>query len=420
MEFTMKDAYSFHSSSEDLQEYYDRCFHAYERIFKRTGLSNVVSVASDTGMMGRAIANGFVAICSSGEDTIACCKSCDYKASADVAKGKTVPESAPVMALQKVHTPGMSTINDVASFLKIPASQTAKAVFFQSDRDDKPVFVIIRGDLEVNEFKLAKLIGVKPEKADDDTIIKIGAVAGYASPLGIDKTKCHIICDHSIRSSSNLACGANEKDFHYINFNLSRDLPEVETVDIATVREGDLCPHCKDYLTLKRGIEVGKIFQLGTKYTKSMNMQYLDEHGSSQTPFMGCYGIGIGRLMATVLELHHDDWGPKWPMSIAPWQVHICALKYSNDSVAKATNKLNQLLSDNHVEVLVDDRNERPGVQFADADLLGIPIRLIVSDVNLKDGLVELKLRGSRDKETVLVEDVAERVKEIIDRELVC
>ena len=416
-EFTMKDAYSFHTTEEDLEHYYGRCLDAYNRIFARCGLPEVAVVASDTGMMGGACAHEFMALCDAGEDTIVKCNECSYIANSEVAEGKVKPVTGDELPLEKVHTPEQKTIEDVAKFLGYEESQTAKAVFYHEDVEGKPVFAVIRGDLEIDERKLTRIIGKPPAKAEDDRIKSIGAVPGFASPLGIDMEKCRLVVDHTVAQSNNLVCGANEEDYHYKNFNFGRDLKDVETVDIALVREGDGCPRCDSTLTITRGIEVGNIFQLGTKYSKTMGMTYLDEHGSEKTPIMGCYGIGVGRLMASVLELKRDKWGPIWPMSIAPWQIHICAIKYNKAEVSQAVEKLYDELTEAGIEVIVDDRNERPGVQFADADLLGVPLRIIVSDKTIKNEEVELKRRGSKDKEMIALGDAVAKIKELVAAE---
>ena len=410
-EFTMKDAYSFHTSEKDLEHFYGRAIDAYQRIFERCGLPEVAVATSDAGMMGGARAHEFLALCEAGEDTIVHCEKCSYIANSEVAEGRVAPVAAYELPLEKVHTPNQKTIEEVAKFLGYKESQTAKAVFYHEDSEGKPVFAVIRGDLEIDERKLSRLIGKLPVKAEDDRIKSIAAVPGFASPVGIDLDECRLVIDHSVAQSNNLVCGANEEDYHYKNFNFGRDLKGFETVDIALVREGDACPRCDSSLKIKRGIEVGNIFQLGTKYTKTMGMTYLDEHGSARTPIMGSYGIGVERLMASVLELKRDEWGPIWPMSIAPWQVHICAIKYNNPEVSRRVEKLYDELIDAGIEVIVDDRNERPGVQFADADLLGVPLRLIVSDKTIKNDELELKRRGSKDKEMIALGDVVAKIR---------
>jgi len=395
-EFTMKDGYSFHRDQEDLVRFYKQCHLAYQRIFARAGLPEVVSVKSDTGMMGGTEAHEFMLLCDAGEDTIVTCDSCAYLANREVAIARIERFPGEAKPLEKVHTPGRKTIEDVAAYLGVPARQTAKAVFYDSDRNGLPVLAVIRGDVEINEIKLAKIIQAQPKMAGDERIASIGAVPGYASPMGVDRAKCRVVVDETLVGSGNLVCGANESDYHYKHFNLERDCPDAEIADIAAVREGDGCPVCgQGRIVLKNGIEVGNIFQLGTKYSEAMGMRYLDENGESRTPIMGCYGIGVGRLFSGAAEVRSDKYGPIWPISIAPWQVHINALRPENDAVRQAAESLYEDLTKAGVEALYDDRGERPGVQFADADLLGAPIRFIASERNLAEGKLEWKRRDT-------------------------
>ncbi len=267
------------------------------------------------------------------------------------------------------------------------------------------MLVIIRGDVEVNEAKLAKLLRCPPVLAEEKTILATGAVPGFASGIGL--RNCRIIADPTVAASGNLICGANEIDYHLKNFNLARDITGYETADVGKVRDGDGCTLCQGTLRLSRGIEVGNIFQLGSKYTACMGMKYLDEQGKEQTPIMGCYGIGVGRLLSSVMEARHDEYGPVWPVSIAPWQVQLNALNLKKGEVQKTAEALYAELQKAGIEVLFDDRDERAGAQFADADLLGIPLRIIVGDRNLAEGKVEWKIRGTKDGGLLPVADVA-------------
>jgi len=406
-EFTMKDAYSFHRTLECLQQYYEVCKLAYFRIFRRLGLDGVVAIESDTGMMGGTRAHEFMVETPVGEDTIVACSHCDYRANLEVARSVVEPVVADMLPLEKVHTPQQKTIEAVADFLGVEEKNTAKAVFYQRDCEGKLVLAIVRGDLEVNETKLALIIGVVPEKARDETIVSAGAVPGFASPIGLSRDCCRVVVDHSAASSNNLVCGANEVDYHLKNFNLSRDAAGLEVEDISQVRAGDACSQCgPGVLELRRGVEVGNIFELGVKYSKAMGMSYLDEQGSEQVPLMGCYGIGVGRAMACVAQLHHDKYGPKWPRSITPWHVHVCVLHYNKDEVRQQAEDLVSKLEQAGFDVLLDDRNERPGSQFADADLLGIPLRLISSPRNLAADQVEWKRRDTGESGTVALSEV--------------
>jgi prolyl-tRNA synthetase len=408
-EFTMKDAYSFHRDQASLDEFYERCAYAYSRIFTRCGIPEAKKVQSDTGMMGGGAAHEYMLLSDSGEDTIVVCKECNYIANLEVARCKWIPEKQQPSALTKVHTPGKQSIKDVAAFLNVPESQTAKVVFYESDDTGRPVMVLIRGDIEVNENKLTKLINVVPVAASEKTILKTGAVAGFASPIGIHD--CRVIVDESIANATNFVTGANEIDYHYINFDLNRDAGEYEINDIATVKDGDICPLCEGTLSLKRGIEVGNIFQLGTQYTDKMKMRYLDEGGNESTPIMGCYGIGIGRLMASVIEARHDKFGPLWPRSIAPFSVHIITIDLREVEKEKFSTPIYHELCAKGIETAYDDREERPGVKFADADLVGAPLRLIFSGKNLDSKTVEWKSRDGSEKGTIQVDQVVSFVR---------
>ncbi len=408
-EFSMKDAYSFHCTQQDLDAYYSACAGAYKRIFARVGLPQVAEVQSDTGMMGGNVAHEYMLLCDSGEDTVVSCDSCEYIANREVARAVIEPCKEQPRELEKVHTPGCKTIAEVAGFLNVAQSRTAKVVFYEQDADGTPVCAMIRGDLDINEAKLAKLLKTQPQDASEETVYKIGSVPGYGS--GMDLKNCRVIADTTIRDSSNLVCGANEEEYHYYNFNMDRDTPDAEVADIAQAREGDGCPGCTDgHLVFSHGIEVGNIFQLGTKYTEAMGMTYLDEQGKSATPIMGCYGIGIGRLISSVIEAHHDTFGPLWPVSIAPWQVHINALQHEKPQCRTWADEIYNELLEQGIEVVYDDRNERPGAQFADADLIGAPLRIIVSPKNCAQNVVELKRRGEKESLTVSRESVVEEV----------
>lgn len=409
-EFTMKDAYSFHTSQEDLERYYQECYRAYQRIFARAGVPQVAVVESDSGMMGGKVAHEFMLLTEVGEDTIVTSDGSDYIANLEIATGTVQgypEESAP---LEKVHTPNCKTIEEVAGFLGVPEHQTAKAVFYDRDSEDRVVMVVVRGDRDVCEPKLAKVIQAQPVPAADERIKSVGAEPGYASPMGLDLEKVRVVVDHTVRESNNLVTGANEADYHFKNFNLARDLPGMETVDIVEVQEGDGSPDGNGTLRFERGIEVGNIFQLGLKYTKAMEMTYLDENGKAQVPIMGCYGIGVGRLMSSVMEVCRDKYGPIWPISISPWQVHLNAIKMKAEGVAEAAEHLYADLKEAGLEVVYDDRDARPGVQFADADLLGVPFRLIVSERNLAEGNVEWKRRDTGDSGTMPMADAVATV----------
>ena len=306
-EFTMKDAYSFHTSQEDLEQYYDKCYHAYERIFARAGIPETIVVQSDSGMMGGSISHEYMLLTSIGEDSIAICSDCGYSANMEAAKSIIENErDAQSQPLTKVSTPDMHTIEEVCDFLKADAKKSVKAVVYQKNMDDSFVIVFIRGDLDVNETKLTNFLGenIHPAVVTDECGIK----AGFIGPVNMDaQCKPLILFDESIKGTNNMVCGANEIDFHYTGLDMDRDFPEAEYHDFAKIISGGICPNCgKHSINVSRGIEVGNIFQLGTKYTKTMGMTYLDEKGESHYPIMGCYGIGVGRLAASVCEAHRQ------------------------------------------------------------------------------------------------------------------
>jgi len=419
-EFTMKDAYSFHTDQADLEKYYVRCHEAYVRIFRRLGMKNVLSIEANSGMMGGKVSHEFMAICDCGEDTVITNSDHSYRANREIAVAAWKFDKGEPLPLEKVHTPGAKTIEEVADFLGVKAENTGKAVFYQDARTGELVFVLIRGDFEVNETKLGNAVRIPELKfADDAAILAAGAVPGFASPVGIDGKKVRIVIDRSAAESGNLVVGANETGYHYKNFNFDRDMAGAECLvaDIATVREGDPCPLTGEPLVFSRGIEVGNIFQLGTKYTESMHCEYLDRDGKARPMVMGCYGIGVGRAMAAVIEQSSDEYGPIWPLSIAPYQVQICAVNPGKDNVGEVCEKLYADLQAAGIEVLYDDRGEKAGSMFSDADLLGIPFRLVVSPKTLADGQAEFKLRGSRDAERIAVEEAVPLLKRKIEAE---
>lgn len=416
-EFTMKDAYSFHTSQEDLEEYYKRCYDAYVRIYKRTGAKNVVAVKSDSGMMGGAVSHEFMLLSEIGEDTLAICTDCDYKANVEAAEcivDSRSDEEPSELAL--IDTPNVKTIDALCSMLHMKAKKLCKAVVYQENDTDKYVVAFIRGDLEVNETKLRNYLGKNIHPATEITEdSKI--TAGFIGPVGFEG-KATVVFDRSLERAVNLVCGANKPDTHTTGFTPSRDLAENTVyVDVAKATNGGVCPICgRHSIKLFKGIEVGNIFQLGTKYTKSMGMTYLDAEGQRQYPIMGCYGIGVGRLCASICQESHDQYGPIWPMPIAPWQVEICNLRPDDETVNSTAEGLYESLEKAGVEVLYDDRNIRPGSMFADADLFGIPIRIVVSPKTCERGVVELATRDKSIKKDVPIDNVIDEIKSLIDQ----
>ena len=413
-EFTMKDAYSFHTSQEDLERYYDVCYKAYERIFARAGIPEVITVASDSGMMGGKISHEYMLLTPIGEDSIAVCQECDYRANMEAAESIINNEmTGESKELELVHTPDIHTIEDICNFLKTPLEESCKAVVYQKNMTDEYVIIFVRGDLDINETKLTNYLGeaVHPAVITEDC----GIIAGFIGPYNMDTEKFTVLYDKSLENTHNLSCGANKADYHYTGLKISRDIGDVEYIDLAKIKEGGICPKCgKPAINISRGIEVGNIFQLGTKYTESMGMQYIDSEGNLHYPIMGCYGIGVGRLAASVCEAHHDEYGPIWPMSIAPWHVQVCCLRADDEECKGVSDDLYQKMLDERMEVIYDDRNIRPGAMFSDADLLGVPVRVIVSPRNLKEGVCEIVTRDKEISMKVELDKVIETVKGII------
>ncbi len=407
-EFTMKDAYSFHTSQEDLEKYYDRCYHAYERIFARCGVPEVVAVKSDSGMMGGSISHEFMLLTDIGEDTIVTCPDCGYRSNMEAAD--CVVKNAPIgeEPLTKVATPHQETIEDVCRFLGKDPLYSVKAVVYQENLTDKYIVVFVRGDLEVNETKLRNYVGCEIHPADIDE--NCGIVKGYIGPVNF-AGKARVLFDKSLEGCDNLVCGANEEGYHYTGLNLKRDVQFDGFCDVAKTYAGAICPVCgQPHIQISRGIEVGNIFQLGTKYSHSMGLQYQTKDGGFADVIMGCYGIGVGRLCASVCEVRHDDYGPIWPITIAPWQVHLCAMRADKPEVKEAADKLYDDLQKAGIEVIYDDRPVSAGVMFSDADLLGVPVRVIVSPKTLGRGAVEVAARDKSFRNDVSIDTACQEI----------
>ena len=415
-EFTMKDAYSFHTSQEDLERYYQICYDAYNRIFARAGVPEVVAVASDSGMMGGKVSHEYMLLTAVGEDTIVLCHDCDYRANMEAAPCIVHGEAGEVAELTKVATPNVTTIEDLCAFLNVRADQTCKAVVYQENLTDKYVVAFLRGDLDINETKLRNYLKAEIHAAEITENAPL--CAGFIGPKGISKD-VRVVFDASLKGINALVCGANEADAHMTGLNIARDIGEVSYVDVAKAYDGGICPVCgKPSVYTSRGIEVGNIFQLGTKYTQSMGMTYVDQDGSLKNPIMGCYGIGVGRLAASVCEAHRDDYGPIWPISIAPWHVHLCSMRADNEEVAAMSQKIYDELTAKGVEVIWDDRPVSAGVMFADADLFGVPVRVIVSPKGLKNGTIEISARDKSFQERKPVEEAVDFVYNYVVDEL--
>ncbi len=410
-EFAMKDGYSFHADQADLDAYYPRVYQAYLNSFHRCGLE-VLVVEAHPGMMGGGASHEFMLVNEAGEDTLVVCDHCGYAANAEsaLAQRTEIPKEQE-RDVEEVATPGMTTIEEVAGYLGVKREQTLKAIFYMAG--DQLVFVIIRGDLEVNETKVAHLVGTADLRlALDEEVERMSIVAGYASPVGL-QAKVKIVADESIRSGSNFAAGGNKAGYHLRNVNYPRDFQVDLLGDIAAVREGDPCAHCGKELRLTRGIELGHIFKLGTKYSEALGATFLDREGQKRPLFMGCYGIGTGRLMAAVIEQSHDEHGIIWPSSIAPYHIHLIALG-TNPQVVETAESLYEELQTKGYETLYDDRDETAGVKFNDADLMGIPLRLTISRRTLEAAGVEVKLRQDKEYQVVTLQDLEHAIHKLL------
>ena len=406
--FTMKDAYSFDADLEGLDKSYNDMFDAYTKIFARCDLENS-PVQADSGAMGGSASAEFMVKSEVGEDEIVFCSGCDY--AANIEKATSVnhePSTEEMKEMSEVSTPNVHTIEDLEEFFKMEAGKFAKTLIYNAD--GKSVAVVVRGDRDANETKVANAIGgaIEFEMADEEMVKAVtGAEVGFAGPIGIKAD--YLFIDQEVVDQRNLIIGANKTDYHIQNANFGRDFDGV-VGDFRNVQEGDRCPKCGAPLEIMRGVEVGHIFKLGTKYSESMGATFLDKNGKSQPIIMGCYGIGVERTVAAVIEQHHDENGIIWPLAIAPYHVVVVPVNVKKEEHLQNAEKIYEELQAAGVEVLLDDRNERAGFKFKDSDLLGIPMRITVGK-DIVDGKVEFKLRSEADKEIIAVEDVLDRVK---------
>jgi prolyl-tRNA synthetase len=411
-EFTMKDLYSFDADEAGMDQSYQRMLRAYQNIYARCGLPAML-VEADSGAIGGKDSHEFMLVAQGGEDLIMYCPLCGYAANAE----KAVSVKQPVgggepLPLEEVSTPGMATIDEVSGFLKVPQERTLKAVFYIAD--GILVFVVIRGDIGVNEVKLKNLLHCyELRMASEAEAIEAGIVAGAASPIGISGIK--IVADDSVTTGTNFVAGANKPGTHLRNVNYPRDFKVDLMADIALARVGDKCTKCSGRLAELHGIEVGHIFKLGTFLSEKLSANFIDASGVSRPIVMGCYGIGVGRLLAAAIEQNHDDKGIIWPAPIAPYQVYLCPLYREGSQVAEVAEKLYSELWAAGVEVLFDDRAESPGVKFNDADLLGIPLRVTVSPRTLEKDSVEVKRRSEKQARLLALETIVPKLKELID-----
>ncbi|MEA1936477.1 MAG: proline--tRNA ligase [Thermodesulfobacteriota bacterium] len=417
-EFEMKDAYSFDADEDGAEISYEKMFEAYSRIFSRCGLK-FRAVEADTGNIGGSFSHEFMVIADSGEDGLVFCSSCGYAANMEKAEvampEKKVIDKSEFLSLEEVHTPDVRTIEEVSAFLDVSPQKIVKTLIFLSD--DSPVSILIRGDEEINEAKLRNHLKCDSlELATDDIIREVtGSPRGFAGPISI---KSKIVADYSLINMSNCVVGANKEDYHIKNANIGRDFKVAEFADLRLVKETDKCPRCGSFIEFVRGIEVGHVFKLGTKYSKAMRATYLDKDGKEKYMVMGCYGIGIGRTAAASIEQNYDDNGIIWPVSIAPFQVIITPVNVNDEALLKTAEKLYENLMDKGIEVILDDRDERPGVKFNDADLVGIPLRITVGPRRLAEGKVEVKIRKTGEVEVFLLNEVEKFVVDWVQEEI--
>jgi prolyl-tRNA synthetase len=393
-EFSMKDAYSFDVDAEQADISYQKMFEAYNRIFTRCGLK-FRPVEADTGSIGGSYSHEFLVIAASGEDAMAYCGECGYAANlekAEIARPEKVLHEEPLLPREEVYTPEVRTIEEVCAFLGVTPDKVVKTLVFSAD--GVPVAVLVRGNEEVNEIKVKNLLGCDVlEMAMDDMIqAAAGSPRGFVGPIGI---KCRVLADYSLINLVNMVVGANKENYHLKNVNLGRDFQVTDFADLRVIRESDSCPRCRREIRFARGIEVGHVFKLGTKYSKAMKAIYLDSQGKEQYMVMGCYGIGVGRTVAACIEQYHDENGIIWPLPLAPYQVIVTPVNMKDGEIAAAAERLYAELTARGIEVLLDDRDERAGVKFKDADLIGIPMRITIGPKNLALGKVELKIRGT-------------------------
>jgi prolyl-tRNA synthetase len=411
----MKDLYSFDIDEEGLDQSYNKMLQAYQNIYVRCGLPALL-IEADSGAIGGKDSHEFMIITETGEDEFIYCPSCDYSANTEKAQSikERLPDEKP-LPLEEVATPGITTIEGLSKFLKVPQSRTLKVVFYIAGGEF--VIAVIRGDIEINEVKLKNIPHCfELRLATEAEVKEAGIVAGSASPIGVSDIK--VIADDSITSGANFVAGANKPDTHLRNVNYPRDFKVDPIADIALAKDGEGCPKCGGKLLSKRGIEVGHIFKLGTFISEKLGAFFTDPNGVSRPIVMGCYGIGLDRLLAAVIEHNHDDKGIIWPLSIAPYHIYLCPLYREDSQVANVAEKLYGDLTAQGLEVLFADRQESPGVKFNDADLLGIPIRVTISPRTLEKNSVEIKKRSEKEPQIVPLEGITARLKKLINEGL--
>lgn len=413
-EFLMKDAYSFNATEEGLDKEYEVMYDTYQRIFDRCGL-NSRPVLADTGAIGGDNSHQYMALSDIGESEIIYCDKCDYAADQEKASYMLhdVNNKEELKEMKEIETKGVQTINQLVEYLDIDIRKTVKSVVYMAN--DKPVLVLVRGDREVNEIKFCNVVGISEEEIEfaSEKVLKqvLNTEKGYMGPVGLD---CEILVDREIKNMINFYVGANKENYHLMNVNYGRDF-EGKLIDIRNTEAGDKCPKCGSVLKSQRGIEVGQIFKLGTKYSESMNCVYVAEDGKEKPMVMGCYGIGISRTLASIIEQHNDEFGIIWPMSVAPYKVYIVLIDKNNEEQSKVADMLYENLIDKGIETILDDRKERPGVKFKDCDLIGIPIRITIGK-KIVDNIVEYKLRKEDNYTEINIDEVIDIVEDEIKK----
>lgn len=411
-EFTMKDAYSFHENQADLEKYYKQVYDAYFRIFNRMGMKKVIAVHSDTGMMGGKVADEFQLLTDVGEDTIIVCPHCDTASNVDVATSLPEENDHIFGVKTEVFTGEAKTIDEVCSNLNKQPSQIAKAVCYAVVGDSvRVVIAFLRGDKEVNEAKLKALVGADIAIKD---LADSGLVKGNIGCVDLNIKGAEIYYDKSLEGLESFVTGANKEGYHYIGVSMTRDVKPEKYVDISKVKEGEKCPVCGHELLVKRGIEIGNIFQLGTRYTKSMGLTVSMPDGTTINPVMGCYGIGVGRSLASIAEENCDEKGLVWPMSIAPWHIYLCPIRLDDEKVRAQAERLYKRLTAENFEVLYDDRVASAGIKLTDSELMGIPVRIVISPKTIENGNIEITIRSTGEKFFVTEENLSKKLDEII------
>lgn len=411
-EFIMKDGYSFNATQESLQETYDDMKQAYANICERCGLK-ALPVVADSGQIGGDTSVEFMALADAGEASLVYCDACGYAADDEAAStAVAVSEGAGNGELERVHTPGLASIADVAAFFKIPENATRKALAL-IDAEGNTAVVMVPGDHDLNDCKAEHAFGEGYHLMTDEELQEYGLIKGFIGPVNLPEG-IRLVCDETLKASQSWTCGANEADYHLTGVKPGRDFEPGEWMDLITVVAGDPCPHCGAPLSAARGIEVSQVFQLGTKYSEAMGATFADENGEEKPFLMGCYGVGVSRTLAASVEQHNDENGIIWPVSIAPYEVAVIPLDPKQEECAAACDTVVDALCDAGIEVIVDDRNERPGVKFADNDLMGFPYQIVLGKRGLKNGTCELKDRATGEREDVALDQVAAKVAELV------